>query len=290
MSLFHPVVCKIHVWGGLGSQLHAVALYKDLLNRFPGKAFMLVFHTGGVTRRSVEVSSLFPELIFSIQDDFVSQIMGEVPDLEDRAKRILRSLFINILQSLGLFSTCNTDQDFSTLKRRVRAIRGHYSYRAISIATIYDIKQKLELNLDRSALPDPNSIAIHYRLGDLLLLEEKNPLEVNRVAQEISYVLEKFTFSKILVYSDSPKLALTALQPHIHDLEIEVKDCSATQLLGETHLPLYFIGTSSKISFWSILLREISSADGRSSIPEGNRINLIRTLGYMESYSNLREY
>ena len=61
---------RIHCWGGLGSQLYAVALIYDLLKRFPKRKITLYLHTSGATRRHSEIEGIAD--IFEIKqvDDF----------------------------------------------------------------------------------------------------------------------------------------------------------------------------------------------------------------------------
>jgi hypothetical protein len=283
-------VCRIHAWGGLGSQLHAVALYLDLIEKFPQKRFNLVFHTGGVTRRSLEVHSLFPELVWQIQDDFVHQDDEKSATFTNRFSQYLNAKILFLAIVFGIFSRSNSDQEYKSLKRRIRVIRGHYSYRTLTLETVLKIEERLKNKYIKSFPFEQDSLAIHYRMGDLLNIKEKNPITERRVGQEIAHVLDCFSISKIIIYSDSPDLVADVLKPFTKDVPTEVRDCSAVQILAEAHLSTYFIGTSSKISFWSIFFRNHTNEKCHSSIPHGNSINLIRRFGAENQYVDLREY
>ena len=60
---------KIHIWGGLGSQLYALALKIDLQKKFKTRKVVLVFHNSGVTRRDAELGSAFPHLTHRFRQD-----------------------------------------------------------------------------------------------------------------------------------------------------------------------------------------------------------------------------
>ena len=45
----------VHIWGGFGSQLFALALGIDIKNKFPAKEIYYKFHTSGVTKREIEI-------------------------------------------------------------------------------------------------------------------------------------------------------------------------------------------------------------------------------------------
>jgi len=61
---------KIHVWGGLGSQLHAWYLAEALMVKHPGRKIKLVFHSSGVTRRTPEICQVLAEFKYIFVDDF----------------------------------------------------------------------------------------------------------------------------------------------------------------------------------------------------------------------------
>ena len=62
---------KIHCWGGIGSQLFTLALALDLNKRYPKRPIKFIFHTGGVTRRSLEIDFLPEKFRYEVKDDFI---------------------------------------------------------------------------------------------------------------------------------------------------------------------------------------------------------------------------
>lgn len=66
MKLMPPL--KIHCWGGVGSQLYALAVYERLLVRMPNRKIIIVFHSFGVTERIFELSDYVAD--FLIENDY----------------------------------------------------------------------------------------------------------------------------------------------------------------------------------------------------------------------------
>ena len=122
---------KIHAWGGLGSQLFAVALLKDIQNKFLQRRITILLHTGGVTRRVPEVVDLFPEISFKYVDDFSTP--GLASDARVRTLRTRISPYLKrFLSQLSLLQTCDDDASFKRVRFWTQSIRGHYSYRTIN--------------------------------------------------------------------------------------------------------------------------------------------------------------
>ena len=72
MRFYLRLPINIHVWGGLGSQLFALALVEDLAKKFPKRSLRMIFHTGGVTYRKLDIAPLLSEYKFFVNDDYAS--------------------------------------------------------------------------------------------------------------------------------------------------------------------------------------------------------------------------
>ena len=110
--------------------------------------------------------------------------------------------------------------------------------------------------------------ALHYRLGDLLTLSEKNPISATRLASEYKLINKQISFNKLTVFSDSPSEVLSRLN-HLIDDEVEVLDLPTTQVIASAVCFRYFIGTSSKVSFWIAAIRSVVHGN-RSALPSEN--------------------
>ena len=272
---------KIHTWGGLGSQLFAVAICVDLRRRFPGRTIQIVLHTGGVTRRVPEVVELFSDFRYIYQEDFGS--LANSPELNPKSTNAdFKTHVKNMLLRIGFVSHCNDDISTDKLRPWVLSLRGHYSYRSISPNFLDDLK-RLVLSKEFSALiANENSCCIHYRLGDLLTLSEKKPISSLSVLSEFKAIQNHYDFSKLIVFSDSPveakqRFSTAGTQP------LEMPNSSTTQVIANSVHADYFIGTSSKISFWIAAIRAVVD-QSQSSLP---RINVNQFKGMVRGHTEL---
>ena len=240
---------RIHTWGGLGSQLFAVALALDIQKKFPRRKVLITLHTGGVTERLPEVTSLFPDLTFDSIKDFkvVKQEKGRSLPPEKNKFASLRPFVKNFFSVTGLTSMCDTDPEFALLKPWILSCRGHYSYRTIGLEFLSDLDNRLKANVKDSALHD--SCAIHYRLGDLITLPEKNPITIDCILSEFKKLEETLNFQKLVVFSDSPEKA-NQLFETLNSIEFSTPNASTVEVIANSVEAKFFIGTSSKISFW----------------------------------------
>jgi hypothetical protein len=106
-------------------------------------------------------------------------------------------------------------------------------------------------------------------LGDLLTLQEKKPLPVELIIQELDKVKKEYHLENFLIFSDSPNIALERLSSLGSKLLSAPSKNSLGVIDNSVHAK-YFVGTSSKISFWIAGLR--ASVYGLpSSLPIGNQ-------------------
>ena len=266
MQRFLPPL-RIHSWGGLGSQLFAIALAEDLKVIFPKRSFKIILHTGGVTRRLPDVVGLFPNFNYLYEDDFQSNV--DAPQDSSKRKNIdLRKSIRFLLSSLGLLAECNDDSSTKKLLPWVFSIRGHYSYRTIDsyfLKGLYEIFQ----SVDSSNVSNiKQACVVHYRLGDLLTLSEKNPISAQSIKLEYTRIRSQINFSKLVVFSDSPSEVGERFSLSFLD-EVVVLDLSVFLVIANSIHAKYFIGTSSKISFWIAGIRAVT-LENPSSLPSAN--------------------
>ena len=258
---------RIHTWGGLGSQLFAVALLKDVQKASPKRKVTIFLHTGGVTRRIPEVVDLFPEISFRYIDDFSSQEGGSNPRL-----RNLRSNFSPLLKALLSFFkitlSCDDDASFKKIRVWTRSIRGHYSYRTIKPVFLEILNGRLE-NISQSNWINEGVCSIHYRLGDLLHLENKGPLAPKAVLGELDRLSKLSNFNEVELFSDSPSRALELLKLSGQQ-RISAPDVGTISVFARAIQAESFLGTSSKVSFWIAGIRSVVFGK-KSSIPSRNK-------------------
>ena len=198
MKRLFPTV-RIHSWGGLGSQLFAIALAKDFQAIFPKRSIVIVLHTGGVTRRLPEVVELFPDFDYQYQEDFQLKNNGS-QKISNQSKFDLRIHLKKVINLIGFLADCNDDSSTNRLFPWVLSIRGHYSYRSIHpnfLSQLAEHCQSIEgvitTNLSKTCV-------VHYRLGDLLLISEKDPISAISVASEYLRVQSQIHYASLIVF------------------------------------------------------------------------------------------
>jgi len=267
---------KIHCWGGLGSQMYAWALFEKLANKFPNRKFKLVFHTGGVTKRLPDLETLFLKNEKDFVQDFESSGSSNFGKaLNKKFMSIIKKRFMrtvkHILITKGFVASANDEVEFSKLKPWVISLRGHYSELRIDLETVLSMKRRAEIsggNLQINVKHNMDLDVLHYRLGDLLELAEKSPIDTKRIVKAIQ-TAKCGTTRDLWVLSDSPVHAVELL--HSEDSQIQVRldngSLNAWQSLLSMSNANIFIGTSSKLSIWAIIFRALLLEDAISYIP-----------------------
>ena len=256
---------KIHTWGGLGSQLYALALSIDLDKIFLNRDIQFVIHSSGVTRRAPEVEIYSDQIKF--KDDFSTSSKVNFPRLNlfESVKNQIKVMLIK----LGVYAYCNSDDEVNSLKRWVLAVRGHYTNRTLSSATISKVYSRVKGGdyLFNSEFMT-NSLAIHYRLGDLETLGYKSPIKAERFIGLIKDVVSKNNIEKIYVYSDSPEIAINKLKALSPSLNLIQRDLPPIDSVIESSQTTFFIGSNSKLSIWITLFRAAQTQSKSSYLPK----------------------
>lgn len=270
-SKFYPTL-RVHAWGGLGSQLFAIALIVDLKRRFPTRNVELVLHNGGVTKRAPEIAGLILNLRIRIVDDF-SLIDAIENDSNRWEKTSSRRFFFNcaklICIKFGLISRSNTNCEWQKVKPWVISFRGHYSSREISEDVLSLIYQKLlTLNIIESNEHFQRDLeaVIHYRLGDLLQLKNKQQIQLQRLGN----ILDSPGLRNIheyTVFSDSLEEAVKLLSNIEKRKKFTKLALSTREMLICASKAKIFIGTNSKLSIWTILFQQIQNEDSVFYLP-----------------------
>ena len=244
---------KIHTWGGLGSQLFSVAIATEILRRFPRRSIVIVLHTGGVTRRLPEVVQLYPEFEYRFVDDHTNlhtSPLGSSKSVKLVIFKILKTLFGNI----GLILNSNSDFEFDCIRPWTLSLRGHYSYRSITGEFLRSLDLRLQKMYPRVIEGIESALCLHYRLGDLLDLEEKSPLPSVKILEQIEDFLRDSKERNVILFSDSTEEALQRLQGN-NSINFIVSKGDTTEVMRQAAQSLFFIGTSSKVSFWVAAIR-----------------------------------
>jgi hypothetical protein len=259
---------KIHVWGGLGSQLFAIALAYDLLELFFRMKPTLILHTSGVTKRHSEME-LFKEDFHILEiDDFKTSALGQ--SKPSFSNGIIRDLIKKFLSSLRLLELANSSLEFRRVKPWTFIYRGHYSYRYISHETTIKIAHRLGIipnSTEKIALGSGRQIVVHYRLGDLVTLSSKGPVSLDNLSLQIKKVCDSLDTNSYSVYSDDLPLAINLLSKSLPGYRAIPCSGSTVETLKSITESLYFIGTNSKISIWGAILRHYLNSSINTCLP-----------------------
>ena len=148
------------------------------------------------------------------------------------------------------------------------SLRGHYSYRSITNEFYSLLEKSIREVKGIDSVDQKSTCVIHYRLGDLLELQEKNPIPVEVIFDELEKARHKLFFINVVVFSDSPKVALERFSK-FGIQNVSAPDVNTLEVIANSIRAGYFIGTSSKISFWIAGLRA-SIFESSSSLPISN--------------------
>lgn len=276
MRFLPPI--RIHIWGGLGSQLYAWALYIDLSERLPHRRLHLIFHNGGVTKRDPDIAQFFKADAVKVVLDFSnkSQETGRKSS-GFKAPILGKSILARILTFLGFLSNCDESRSFNKLKPWVLEVRGHYSYRRIKQSTAQKIYRQL-IDGNQTDSVDPY-IGVHDRLGDLMSLASKGPTPVDSLLSEMQKGIQRNPTLNVKVFSDSIEEAKKRLMPLGNLAEIEYCDLNPTLTILALINSEYFVGTSSKISLWVVIFRSFLHPENISVMPSNLENNLVSNIG-----------
>ena len=271
--------------------MYAWALFERLQNKFPNKNFKLIFHTGGVTKRLPDLESLFAKNEKDFVQDFESSqnsISGKSPNkkLGSTIKKSFIRAIKQVLISTGFVASANNETEFSKLKPWAISVRGHYSELRIDLETILLMKaragsssSKFSVNIKQNKDLD----VLHYRLGDLLLLAEKSPIDTKRITNAIQEA-KAGTRRDLWVLSDSPSQAVELLRREDSEIRVKLDDGSldAWQSLMAMSKANIFIGTNSKLSIWAIIFRALILQEAPSYISTEVKHHVVANLAETE--------
>ncbi len=244
----------------------------------------MVFHNGGVTKRSPEIAQYFRKDEVRIVLDFSNSSSGsKALPVKFSLRRAGRTIIVRFLIYSGFLSNCDEKDSFTSLKPWVLQIRGHYSYLRIKRATI--MKIYTSMNKEREVDPARYFIGVHDRLGDLLSLDSKGPTSSHAVISELHKAIQENPAIGVRVFSDSIEEAKKRLMSVESLADIEYCDQDPKSTIIQLVSSRYFLGTSSKISIWVVIFRNSVDPQGINVMPSNLRENLISNIGTSECIS-----
>jgi len=272
---------RVHCWGGLGSQLFGWSLYEDLQIRYPSRRIHVYLHQGGVTQRPSEIDHVFEKgIIFKVFDydpEFQINNNEVSQNFSKKTLFMFKEVTLKFLKFIGVLATVNNDLEFAKLKPWIIEIRGHYSYRAISKQSINAIADKSNSSKTPlvTVVPKQESkIGVHFRLGDLIQLKNKQPINTSQLSKIIASQALSNQIQNIEVYSDSLNEAKSYLTNELIVSNIKFySETTWSTILRLQELEI-FIGTASKVSFWVCIFRHFKDLQSNSLMPKQCERNL----------------
>lgn len=281
---------RVHCWGGLGSQLYCLALAIDLLDRFPFRKVHILFHTGGLTHRKLELSE-FPEHIsYSIIDDFAKSLNRIAKNSTSSFN--LEKKFKKLTSKLGLIAAVNTSLEFKSLKSWVVSIRGHYSHRLICDSTVEQMDRLLKPSYRNNSEKNYNKslVAIQYRWGDLVAKKTSSIIQVDKIVSVINDLKKLEKIYSIDVFSDSNQNELENLLSILKPLNIQYAESTPLNTIYQMRDYNFFIGTNSKITIWAIIFRLKDDVTSTNYCPENVLPLLNYNMGNLDTALNLKTF
>lgn len=230
-----------------------------LQKKFPNRHIKVFCHTSGVTRRESEV----PWNKFGIDavpvDDFKNPKKAEQINLTHVTQRLFlftkcRRVVKIGLNRFGLLRESNDEDAFRRLKPWLLFTNGHYT----RISFDLDVIERMYFALTESSAKKPKQVAdtiVHLRLGDLLTLSVKRPINPKKIE---ALITEKFNSSHLLILSDSSKHEFKEYTFECEKLSTgQFLKLSPFETIESCVAATNFIGTGAKLSLWSSMFRSV---------------------------------
>ena len=249
---------KVHSWGGFGSQLFTAHLALRLKRRFPHRGVNVSIHTSGVTRRNSEFNFEAIGIKSCEINDFEKKAKEKVASTSSPRTQVFlhlyRKVFKFFIMKLHLLEDCNTEESFTSIRPWTMVIRGHYTRLQLESDSVNDIFKALfcDLHLD---LPESGLLVIHYRLGDLLTLQDKSPMAPERIESLVESI--QLNANSRLVLTDSYPSAYRDFVSGFETLvSLPVENLDPIEAIWLCSSSDFFVGTNTKLSIWAEIFRD----------------------------------
>jgi hypothetical protein len=265
---------QIHVWGGIGSQLHAYIFQQFLENKYKKIKFLMTLHEFrnypyAFQSTKSDLQILFPDFkVNLLYKNYVS------PSTHTFSRSRASQWFVNashwFKRSVKLFDVTTWRPDRNSLERippLTRRIVGSYSDFSFHVS----FYEKLLSNLHVSQIP--HTVALHYRAGDLKEFG-KESITINSVIATIESILIDHQIEKLILISEDSSIA-KILIPSMNIEDVSILDTSSNvKVILEAGLSCaFFVGTNSKISLWIAMLRCVLGKQESTFLPQDQEVN-----------------
>jgi hypothetical protein len=256
---FYPPI-KVHCWGGFGSQLNALALAHRLRELFGTRDIVLVIHEGGTHNAIFELEEIdLSDFNIELKVDpkpnkYRMENSSKAKVTKKKFKVSLTKVGKSFLKKMGFYNSCDSLKDIQKLKPWVLMIRGSYNLFPTEAFLNF-----LNLQLRDISIAENFDLVIHYRLGDLLTLQEKDPVEVSVLIDLVDTIEIKHEVKSIILLTSNPDIASRLFEKNNAQLAGKMLFYFARpiEVLSYGVAGQIFIGTNSKMSLWPIWLRSV---------------------------------
>ncbi len=276
--IFHkwkPWPIKVHVWGGLGSQIHGCFLIKRLKETFPKQKFIFVHHEYKdypfkLSQFSPEIKELFPNQKYKIKRNLSLPTKIKADEILYKPQGV--SVLVSFLKyskacmrylmyQIGVIWEPKSNS-INSIPLFCFHIVGHYTQLKFPKVFFQELTSNLILNTVSQ------DVFLHYRSGDLDVFN-KEGINFNKIES----VLREICKSKLVVlevFSEDLEYIKQLFQRLELNLVTSFVDTSfgTSNILAHGVQSEYFIGTNSKISAWIAMLRCIQGKNKKTFLPE----------------------
>lgn len=253
-----PII-TVHSWGGFGSQLFTAHFVLRLKKKFPHRRIQVAIHTAGVTQRHAEIN--FEDLgvkVFEIDDYHLSSETKPKSEtclylnkLTDQTIAFFKALVLKI----HLIGQCNTEASFKSIKPWTLQFRGHYTRLQLDAGVVQSLFWLIfsDYVFNKQSL---HSLILHYRLGDLLHLDSKspvNPMKIETLLQNLKVHIE----SAVALTDGEEREYKDFVFGYSILSSLRVQNLDPTNSLCLCISSQEFIGTEAKLSLWAAIFRKI---------------------------------
>lgn len=284
--LFPPI--EVHTWGGLGSQLYALIVARRIQNLFVTRRIRIVFHSSGVTKRNLEIPPHFlSDFEVSEINDYSDSLKSNSSSSCRKVRWTCKSLFRWFLKQAHLLVFLNCDKEFSYLRHWTMQARGHYSQISLKEEEVDLVLRIFKFNL-KPEFESGLNLAIHFRLGDLMKLDNKTFISDNRIQNAmLPYPSE----TPLSIYSDSTAAEVVEVWPSLARFDhVDIYNFEPFATVMNCVYSKDFIGTSAKLSIWIAILRLHLRQKGRTALPQTLRDGVRPVIRNSESRGNIDFY
>lgn len=257
-SIFLPAL-RVHTWGGYGSQLFTAYLLLKLKQSFPDRRIRAINHTSGVTRRVTEFDfDLIGIRVIQNEDFKIKKVSDDELEIPSKHSKHLKDYFRayanKTLKIMKIVVDANNDKSFDSIKPWTFAIRGHYTNLRLQSDVVRDLYGTI-VDSRMSSECCRSKIVIHYRLGDLISLKQKSPVNPDKIDAVLSSVFSNDHTPLLLTDSSSAEFSTFVSKTRF------LKKCEPRTLNPENTLlecveAGIFIGSNAKLSLWGAIFRQ----------------------------------